>query len=102
MENRILISGDTVSDSNIFMFGPMRNLDCYISSLNHLSELQGQFDEIYPMHGSFPVSPDLIGQLKEGAEQVRAGEVEGKEVEFFGNKALLYKFPFAGLLCDLK
>ena len=101
-KNRVLVSGDTVSDSNIFMFGPMRNLDRYIESLEHLSEYADKFDEIYPMHGSFPVSPDLIGKLKEGAEQVRAGEVTGKEVEFYGNKALLYKFPYAGLLCDLK
>ena len=102
VENRILISGDTVSDSNIFMFGPMRNLDLYIESLNHLSELEGQFDEIYPMHGSFPISPDQIGKLIEGANEIRDGKAEGKEVEFYGNKALLYKFPFAGLLCDLK
>ena len=102
VENRILISGDTVSDSNIFMFGPMRNLDRYIVSLGHLREFEGQFDEIYPMHGSFPVSPDLIGKLIEGANEIRDGKAEGKEVEFYGNKALLYKFPFAGLLCDLK
>ncbi|MCR5058636.1 MAG: hypothetical protein K6A81_08480 [Clostridiales bacterium] len=31
-----------------------------------------------------------------------SGKAEGKEVEFYGNKALLYKFPYAGLLCDLK
>ena len=102
VENRVLISGDTVSDSNIFMFGPMRNLDRYIVSLGHLREFEGQFDEIYPMHGSFPVSPDLIGKLIEGANEIRDGKAEGKEVEFYGNKALLYKFPFAGLLCDLK
>ena len=84
------------------MFGPMRNLDRYIVSLGHLREFEGQFDEIYPMHGSFPVSPDLIGKLIEGANEIRDGKAEGKEVEFYGNKALLYKFPFAGLLCDLK
>ena len=101
-QNRVLISGDTVSDSHIFMFGPMRDLNTFIRSLEHLSEYEDQFDEIYPMHGSFPVSPDLIGKLKEGAEQVRAGKAEGKEVEFYGNKALLYKFPYAALLCELK
>ncbi|MBO4473334.1 MAG: MBL fold metallo-hydrolase [Clostridiales bacterium] len=101
-KNRVLTSGDTVQDGKIFMFGPMRDLDKFIESLKHLSEFEDQFDEIYPMHGSFPVSPELIGQLKEGAEQVRAGKVSGKEVEFFGNKALLYQFPYAGFLCDLE
>ena len=54
------------------------------------------------MHGSFPVKPELVGQILEGAQQVKNGEVEGKTVEFFGNKALLYQFPYAGLICDLK
>lgn len=101
-KNRVLISGDTVSDSHIFMFGPMRNLERYIESLKHLSEFAGQFDEIYPMHGSFPVSPDLIGLLIGGANEIREGKAEGEKVEFYGNKAMLYKFPYAGLLCNLK
>ena len=101
-KNRVLISGDTVQDGKIFMFGPMRNLDKFIESLKHLSEFESEYDEIYPMHGSFPVKPELVGHLLEGALAVKNGEVEGKYVEFFGNKALLYQFPFAGLLCDLK
>ena len=46
--------------------------------------------------------PDLIGRLIAGAKEIQAGKAEGKEVEFYGNKALLYKFSYAGLLCDLK
>ena len=98
---RVLISGDTVQDGHIFMFGPMRNLDKFIESLKHLSEFEESFDEIYPMHGSFPVKPDLIGKLLEGAQQIKNGTVEGQKVEFFGTKALLYQFPYAGILCDL-
>ena len=32
-KNHVLISGDTVQDGNIFMFGKFRNLDVYIQSL---------------------------------------------------------------------
>ncbi|MBR5976145.1 MAG: MBL fold metallo-hydrolase [Clostridiales bacterium] len=101
-KNRVLVSGDTVQDGHIFMFGPMRNLDKFIESLGHLSEYADKFDEIYPMHGSFPVEKELIEQLCDGANEVKAGTASGKEVEFFGNKALLYQFPYAGFLCDLE
>ena len=99
--NRVLISGDTVQDGKIFMFGKMRNLDKFIESLRHLSEFTSEFDEIYAMHGTFPVKPELIAELIEGAEQIRRGEVEGKVVEFFGNRARLYMFPYAGILGEL-
>ncbi len=101
-KNRVLISGDTVQDGHIFMFGPMRDLDKFIESLKHLSGFTRSFDEIYPMHGSFPVKPELIGRILEGAQEVKAGKVSGQKVEFFGNKALLYQFPYAGLICDLE
>ncbi|MBQ9332765.1 MAG: MBL fold metallo-hydrolase [Lachnospiraceae bacterium] len=95
---RILISGDTVQDGNIFMFGRFRDLDTYISSLRHLSEYDGTYDEIYPMHGSFPVAPELVGKLITGAEEIRAGKAEGKVVDMFGTEVTLYKFPYAGFL----
>ena len=57
---KVLIGGDAVQDGNIFMFGRYRNLDTYISSLKRLKEYDGSFDEIYPMHGTIPVKPELI------------------------------------------
>lgn len=36
-KNRVLVSGDTVQDGNIFMFGPRRDLGVYIRSLGHLA-----------------------------------------------------------------
>ena len=95
---RVLISGDTVQDGRIFMFGQFRNLDDYIESLKHLSDFDGQYDEIYAMHGSFPVAPELIGKLLEGAEKIRQGKAEGKTVNIFGNDVTLYIFPYAGFL----
>lgn len=95
---RVLISGDTVQDGNIFMFGRFRDLDTYIDSLKHLSEYDGTYDEIYPMHGTFPVSPDLVGKLITGAEEIRDGQAEGKTVDMFGTEVTLFKFPYAGFL----
>lgn len=97
---RVLIAGDSVQDGKIFMFGKYRDIDTFIDSLRNLSKYDGLYDEIYPMHGSIPVKPDLIGKLIEGAEQIRDGEAEGRIVDLFGNEVMLYEFPYAGFLCD--
>lgn len=99
-KNRILVSGDSVEDGNVFMFGPMRNLDLYIKSMKHLLEYADSFDEIYAMHGSFPVKNDLIEKLIEGAQLIKDKKVEGSPVNVFGNQAVFYKFSYAGFLCD--
>ncbi len=102
VENRILISGDSVEDGNVFMFGPGRDLDRYIESMKHLKGFEDLFDEIYAMHGSFPVKPDLIEKLIEGAQQIKDEDAEGKVVDVFGTNAVFFKFPYAGFLCDTK
>ena len=99
---RVLISGDSVEDGNIFMFGPYRNIDLYIKSMKHLADYDGQYDDVYAMHGSIPVKPDIVGKLIEGAEQIRRGEAAGTEINLFGNDVILYKFPYAGFLCEAK
>lgn len=66
-----------------------------------LSMYAGKFDTIYPSHGSFPVFPELIASLIEGAEQIINGTAKGKAVDMFGTPVMLYKFPYAGFLCDI-
>ncbi len=97
---RVLISGDSVEDGNVFMFGKYRDIDLYIKSMNHLLEYDGMYDEVYAMHGSIPVKPDLVGKLIEGANQIRNKEVAGNELDLWGNKVILYKFSYAGFLCE--
>lgn len=97
-KNRILISGDTVQDGNIFMFGKYRNLDDYIESLKHLAIYNEQYDDIYPMHGTIPVKKELISDLLEGAQEIKNGQASGTAVEMFGNEVYLFKFPYAGFL----
>ncbi len=99
---RVLISGDSVEDGKVFMFGPYRNIDNYIDSLRHLAEYDGQYDEVYAMHGSIPIKPDIVGKLIEGAEQIRNGKAEGTKINLWGNDVLLYNFPYAGFLCGAK
>ena len=98
INNRVLISGDSIQDGRIFMFGEHRNLPNYIAGLSGLSQYKERFDTIYPSHSTFPVSPDLIPKLIEGAEQILAGQADGKEIDLFGNAVMLYQFEFAGFL----
>ena len=101
-KNRVLVSGDTVQDGNIFMFGARRDMDLFIESLRHLKGYAGRYDEIYPMHGSFPVRAGLIDQLISGASEIRNGKVSGSTVNLFGKDVCYYKYPYAGFLCDIE
>ncbi len=99
---RVLIAGDSVQDDKIFMFGNFRNMDTYIDSLKKLSKYDGTYDEIYAMHGTIPLNPDIVGKLIDGATMIANGTATGTKVNLFGNEVLLYKFPYAGFLCEDK
>jgi len=101
-KNRILVSGDSVQDGLIFMFGEKRDFNAYIKSMKHLLEYDGLYDDIYAMHGSFPVKADLIPKLIEGASQILSGEAKGEKVEVFGQEILKYDFGYAGFLGELR
>ena len=100
VESRVLISGDPIQDGRIFMFGPFRNMQTYIKSLAHLRDWYGRFDEIWPSHGSFPVFPDLIDRLCDGAQAILDGKVPGQPEEVYGNKIQAYHLSFVTFLCD--
>ena len=98
--NRVLLSGDTIQAGRIFMFGPFRNMEEYIRSLEHLDAWSGQFDEIWPSHAAIPVHPDLIGKLHDGAAAIVQGSVSGQPEELFGIRLHAYDLGFAAFLCD--
>lgn len=100
IDKRILIAGDSVQSGNIFMFGKFRNIDDYILSMKKLLTYQDRFDVVFPSHGEFPVKPDIIGKLIEGAGQIAEHKCQGQKVDMFGNKITLYKFEYAGFLCE--
>ena len=75
-ENRILLSGDSVQDGDIFMFGPGRDMPQYIRSMELLVSMADQFDRIYPSHGGYPLTPDIIPELLDGAKKVFKEETE--------------------------
>lgn len=70
-------------------------------SLQHIQSYRDRFDTVYASHGTFEVKPEMIDSLIAGAKEIIAGNVTGTEVDIFGRKACLYRFPYAGFLCDL-
>lgn len=78
-ENRVLFGGDSVQAGTIFMFGPGRNLQAYIASMQKLIAMKSRFDTVYSCHGPFPVGADVLDELLVGARKVLSGEIEGKE-----------------------
>ena len=100
-KERVLISGDPIQDGRIFLFGRFRDVPTYVQSLEHLDLWRNDFDEIWPSHASFPVHPDLIDKLHDGAQAVLAGQVPGQEQDMFGNRIVAYDLGCATLLCDV-
>lgn len=100
VKNRVLISGDPIQDGNIFMFGVQRELHAYVLSLKRLESYKDRFDTIYPAHGSFPVSPDLIAPLRAGVEQILAGKVKGEDAAMHGTPIKKYDISVATILGD--
>ena len=98
---RVLISGDPIQEhGHIYMFGERRNMRDYAASLEKLEARTGEFDEIWPSHADIPLGTGVIRKLREGAGQILAGEVPGRDVEFFGQKIRVYDLGFTAFLCE--
>ena len=95
---RVLISGDPIQDGHIFMFGPGRDLRQYLLSLRALQKRIGEFDEIWPSHGSPSVPPEIIGRLCVGAERILAGQATWAPFEMHGMKVRSYDVGCAAFL----
>lgn len=99
IDARVLIGGDSIQDGNIYMMGQGRDMDKYIKTLTKLqNEHIDEFDVVYPSHATFPVNPDIIPLLIKGAEDIRDGLIEGKNVEFASNKFMRYDVGCAAFL----
>lgn len=86
VKNRRLFGGDPVQDGMIFMFGIQREMRAYRHSLKRLEGYMDRFDEIYPSHGTCPISPNMIGKLYDASGDVLEGKVPGEEGERFGRR----------------
>lgn len=81
-ENRVLVCGDCVSTTPVFIFGRMRSLSAFTESLKRLEERAGDFELIYPSHGEFPLGREQIDSELRCAARLAAGELEPMEPPF--------------------
>lgn len=74
-ERRFLISGDTVQNGCIYMFGEGRNLTDFRASLARLEALrrEGLFDRVLPAHGDAVVDADILPDLLALTDEVLSG-----------------------------
>ena len=72
-KHRFLISGDSVQNGTVYMFGESRDLCAFEASMGKLLELQEAFDTIYPSHGDLTVAPDTIEKLRTLASEINRG-----------------------------
>jgi len=77
--NRIILTGDYVSKSPVFIFGEGRNLNAFLQSLKKLEAMSGAFDTIYPCHGLFPIGKEAITEQRLAAENLLAGKLTPQE-----------------------
>lgn len=78
-EKRMLISGDTIQDGDIYLFGSGRNLPAFRITLEKMQAMSDAFDTIWPSHGTCPVTPEIIPGLIGGACDLADGRLEGQD-----------------------
>ncbi|MDE5803576.1 MAG: MBL fold metallo-hydrolase [Lachnospiraceae bacterium] len=78
-EKRMLIAGDSIQDGDIYMFGAGRNMQAFQYSLQKMINMSEAFDSIWPSHGSYPLTADIIPGILQGAQDLMAGKTEGQE-----------------------
>lgn len=99
----MLFSGDPIQrGGRIYMFGAMRDMSAYILSLKRLMSLGEDIKEIYPSHGEYPLTMDIVPELIAGAERVERGEITPTRTEFFGNTIDECDIGIDVLLCDVR
>ena len=100
IERRVLFSGDTIQDGNIFLFGPMRNIKTYLQSLERLNTFKDRFDYIYPSHANPVLEPSIIEKLIEGTRGVIDNKLSYSDASLFGQKLKVYNIGCAKLLLN--
>ena len=78
-KNKVLVSGDSVSTSSVFMFGPGRSLNSFMESMKKLQKMKSDFDIVYPSHGEFGIANDVVDALISAAEELRDGKIPAQE-----------------------
>ena len=97
---RVLISGDSIQDGRIYMFGVFRNMIAYKQSLLKIVDYIDQFDWVYAAHGTFNLPSTIIFDLVKAVEQIEKQEVDYEEILVDNQVVKQYCFDVAKFLLD--
>ena len=78
-EKRMLISGDSIQNGTIFLFGEGRNMTAFQSSLKRMMAMADAFDTIWPSHGGYPLTADIIPEILRGTRELLDGALPAQE-----------------------
>lgn len=81
-EKRLLISGDSIQNGMMFMFGEGRNVSELIASLEKIKAMSNDIQTIYPSHAQCPLTSDIIPYVLTGAKALLTGELKGANPPF--------------------
>lgn len=90
--HRFMLTGDTVHYGPVHMFGPGRNLQAYLYSLNKIKDLSDWIDVFYNCHHKLEASIDILDDLILGVQNVIDGRLEGTTKTMKGMLVKLYSF----------
>lgn len=91
-----LFSGDTISYGPVYMFGALRSMEDYISSLHKLQNLLDDEVTIFPCHNTCPIKTNVIAQLLSCVDGINNQQLAGQASHIEG--VLLYTYEQCGIL----
>lgn len=97
---RLLFSGDSVQDGNIYMFGKHRDVNCFENSLLKLIDMNNQYDSIIPSHGGYCLSNDYALKVLNDWRRVKNGEILPIVEKLRLAEVWLYAGEYCGFYCD--
>ncbi|NLO47205.1 MAG: MBL fold metallo-hydrolase [Clostridiales bacterium] len=75
-QNKLILTGDTISDGPVFMIKGDSDPDDYIKSLDRLLSMSGDIDMILGCHGKNVQDIEMVKKLKRAAVDFKAGKIK--------------------------
>ena len=105
-KHRFLISGDTVQTDCIYMYGELRSLRDFRTSVDKLEQLRrtGAFDILYPSHGEAVVTAEILPDHIALADEILGGTAVpvGPAPEWFPDTVKTYRHGRAQMFAQME
>lgn len=91
-EAGLLWTGDTFYPGAIYVHMPDSNLDAFIKSYQKLIALSSHYDTLLPSHNEPRVNMEMLGEVLNAAQDIKAGKGEHTEGMFENARVRRYEF----------